>query len=250
MRLHRDDRAIRNIIGFTLTFSIIVVSVGLVSTLGYQQLETLSQNERIENGEQAMELISAGLQQIEQQQSTVQTNELDISGGSLAVVDGPNVTVRSTRNFNTTIPVGGLRYTIGQTTFTYENGALFRTGVQGNTAVLSGPAWTCTRHRAVVSVVTIRAGSNSQFGGDSVTVSGTSTSSDLLFPMNRTGPDSASDPGEANVTVGSPRSQAWGRYLNDSGNWTRSGGLEDTYVCDGVEAVYVRQTVIRVSFIT
>lgn len=250
MNLHRNDRAIRNVVGFTLTFSIIIVSVGLVSTLGYQQLETISENERIENGEQAMELISASFQQIKQQQSTVQANELDISGGSLAVVDGPNVTVRSTRNFNSTIPVRGLRYTIGQTRFTYENGALFRTGVQGNTAVLSGPEWTCTRRRAIVSVVTIGAGSDSQFGGDSVTISATSTSSELLFPMNRTGTDSVSDPTEANVTVGSPRTDAWGRYLNDSGNWTRSDALDDTYVCQGVEAVYVRQTVITVSFVT
>ena len=250
MRLHHDDRAVRNVIGFTLTFSIILVSVGLVTTLGVGQLESISQNERVENGQQAMELIATNFQQLERQQATVQVNELDLSGGSLTVVDGPAVTVRSTQNFNRTIDVRALEYEVGETTFTYENGALFRTDSRENSVLLSDPQLTCTPRRAVVSVVTIGAGSDSHFDGGAVTVSGTSTSQELLFPMNRTGTDSAGDAEEANLTVASPRIGAWDRYLSDSGNWTRSDALDDTYVCAGVEAVYVRRTVISVSFQT
>ncbi|PSP67485.1 hypothetical protein BRC70_08100, partial [Halobacteriales archaeon QH_6_68_27] len=56
-----DDRAVRNLIGFTLTFSIIVVSVGLTATLGTQQLDAVSQSERVENARAGSEQLANSL---------------------------------------------------------------------------------------------------------------------------------------------------------------------------------------------
>lgn len=250
MRLHRDDRAVRNVVGFTLTFSIIVVSVGLVATLGYTQLGSISQGERVENGREAMELIGTNFQQLEQQRATVQVNELDISGGELTVVEGPSVRINATRNFDRSFAVRGLEYAVGDTTFTYENGALFRTDPSGSTIMIDSPQQTCTPNRAVISLVAIDGDSDFHFGGDVVTVNGTTQSQDLIYPLNRTGTDSASDAEDVNVTVTSPRADAWASHLNASGNWTSVDGIDDKYVCRGVDSVHVRRTVISVSFLS
>jgi hypothetical protein len=246
--LYSNERAVRNIIGLTLTFSIIIVSVGLTATLGYQQLDDVSQAERVENARAGFEGVAAGLERLQQQRSVVATTELDLSGGSLTVTDGTTMTLRATENFNRTVSTGGLRYRIGDASFTYEAGALFRTDNQGNSVMIAQPTMSCTSERAVVSVVSLEPASSSQFGGEVVSVSATAESSELLYPLNRTGTDSATDAEEANLTVTSPRSRAWKRHFETTGNWTQSGPLDDTYVCDAVDAVYIRRTNVTIAF--
>ncbi|PSQ09685.1 hypothetical protein BRC95_00455 [Halobacteriales archaeon QS_5_68_33] len=243
-----DDRAVRNLVGFTLTFSIIVVSVGLTATLGTQQLDAVSQSERVENARAGSEQLANSLERLQQQRSVVATSELDLAEGTLTVTDGTTMTVRTTDNFNRTVSTGGLAYRIGDTTFDYEAGALFRTDARGNAVMLAPPTMSCTDERAVVSVVRVTPRSATQFGGREVTVTATAESQELLYPLNRTGRDSAGDAEEANVTVTSPRADAWAQHFEDAGNWTESATLEDTYVCDAVDAVYIRQTNVTIGF--
>jgi len=248
MSLYTDDRAVRNIIGLTLTFSIIIVSVGLTATLGYQQLDDVSQAERVENARAGFEGVAGSLERLQQQRSVVATNELDLAGGSLTVTNGTTMTLRSTENFNRTVSTGGLRYRIGDASFTYEAGALFRTDSRGNSVMIAQPTMSCTSDRAVISVVRVEPEASSQFAGEVVSVSATAQTSELMYPLNRTGQDSAGDAEEANITVGSPRSRAWERYFETTGNWTQSSSLPDTYVCDAVDAVYVRRTNVSIDF--
>jgi hypothetical protein len=248
MRLHRDERAARNMIGFTLTFGIIVVSVGLVATMGYPQIDDLSQNERIDNAEAGMELVASNFRELQEQRATARTNELSLSGGSLTVLDGPTVRVQAEdTDFDQTFAVGGLQYGYEGTTITYESGALFRTYGEDNVAVVEGPTMRCTEERAVVSVSRVVPSSTAKTSGDYVSVTGTTQTQALRFPINRTGPDSMADADDVFVTVTSPRSDAWDRYFDRNGNWT-AGPTPDTYRCDGIETMYVRETVISVSF--
>lgn len=248
MSLYSDERAVRNIIGLTLTFSIIIVSVGLTATLGYQQLDDVSQAERVENARAGFEGVAASLERLQQQRSAVATSELDLSGGSLTVTNGTTMTLRATENFNRTVSTGGLRYRVGDASFVYEAGALFRTDNRGNSVMIARPTMSCTSDRAVVSVVSVEPAAGSQFAGEYVSLSATAESSELLYPLNRTGTDSATDADEANLTVTSPRARAWERHFETNGNWTQSDSLPNTYVCDAVEAVYVRRTNVSIAF--
>jgi hypothetical protein len=246
---HDDERAVRNVVGFVLAFSIILVSVGLVSTFGYQQLEDVTRNERLENAEQGMELVATNVEELRDGQAAVRANEIDLASGALSVVDGPTVTVDvGGTNFDRTLALGGLRYRLGSTDVTYENGGLFRADGNGNARMLSRPSLTCTDQRAVVSLVSVDAESTTQVSGTSVSVKSTVESRRLLFPMNRTGPDSATDADEVAVTVSSPRSDAWGQHFTGSGNWTAHPSLADTYVCDDIETAYVRETAVSIGF--
>ncbi|MFC7197070.1 hypothetical protein ACFQL4_24515 [Halosimplex aquaticum] len=249
MRLHGDERAARNMVGFTLTFAIIVVSVGLVATMGYPQIDNLSQTERLDNAEAGMELVASNFEQLQEQRATVRTNELSLSGGSLTVIEGPTVTVEAENtDFARTYSVGGLQYAHEGTTITYENGGVFRTYGEGNVAIVDRPSMTCTEDRAVVSVVRVVPESTTKTGADYVSISGAAQTRELHFPINRTGPDSMAAADELRVSVSS-RSIAWNRHFEDAGNWT-AGPTAGTFRCDGIEAMYVRETVVSVSFDT
>ncbi|WP_459193389.1 DUF7289 family protein [Halosimplex sp. J119] len=248
MRLHDDERAVRNLVGFTLTFSIIVVSVGLVATMGYPQFDDLSQQQRLDNAEAGMEQVASSFEQLQEQRANVRTNELSLSGGSLAVVDGPTVTVEAENtDFDREFDVGGLQYESDGTTITYENGAVFRTYSQDNIAIVEESPMTCTEDRAVVSVVRVVSESTDKISGDYVSVTGTAETRALRFPKNRTGEDSIEEAEELFVTVDSSRSNAWDRHFEKTGNWT-ADPTSDAYRCDGIDAMYVRETVISVSF--
>lgn len=132
------------------------------------------------------------------------------------------------------------------TTITYENGAVFRTYSQDNIAIVQGPPMTCTEDRAVVSVVSE---STDKTSGDYVSVMGTTRTRELRFPMNRTGEDSIAEADELFVTVDSPRSDTWDRHFERSGNWT-AGPAPDSFRYDGIDAMYVRETIVSVSFAT
>ncbi|WP_415379666.1 hypothetical protein [Halosimplex sp. TS25] len=250
MRLHGDERANRNMVGFTLTFGIIIISVGLVAMMGYPQIDSLGQTERLDNAEAGMELVASNFEQLQEQRASVRTNELSISGGSLTVIDGPEITVEAEHtDFDREFDVGGLQYAHEGTTITYENGAVFRTYGEDNIAIVDEPSMTCTENRAVVSVVRVVAESTNKTGADYVSVVGSAETRKLHFPINRTGEDSIAAADELFVTVDSDRSLAWDRHFEDAGNWT-AGPTPDTFRCDGIDSMYVRETVVSVAFDT
>jgi len=112
--------------------------------------------------------------------------------------------------------------------------------------MVSRPRMSCAANTSVVPVTTVNAtGQGRYVGGDEVSVSSTVSDRELVFPLNRTGPDSIATTDQVNVTVSSPWSGPFGRYFERNGNWTAVD--DDTYTCAGVDEVYVRQTTIDVS---
>lgn len=243
-----DNRGVRNVFGFVLAFSIVLLSVGIVATVGQNQIAEMSQTERLNNAENAMELIDTSLQQLQQQRAEVRSNEIDLASGSLAVTNGSTMTIQATgpdTDFRKTVSVGSLQYRFERTTITYQTGALFRTLGENPPALVSPPTMTCSNDVAMVSLIVIRANSTRTISGEFATVTGRARTHDLLFPVNRTGAGSARDATKLNVTVSS-FADGWGQYFTETGNWTRSADNEHSFVCTDVDAVYVHRSIVSV----
>jgi len=249
--LGADERAVRNLISYSITFSVIIFSVGLVATAGYGQLNAVSESQQITNAERSMVAVTSGFQALDQERAVVRRSELDLSDGSLSVGNDSTVRVNVTdTNVNETLTPRSLELDIGDTTFTYTNGALLRDGVGERPAMIESPPVTCVDGQAVVPVVSLTVTDTAAIGGEEVSVTGRTVERELLFPLNRTGPDSNDATDTVNVTVSSDRSAAWNRYFERNGNWTAAPDEPDTYSCSNVGAVFVRRTVVEVSFQT
>jgi hypothetical protein len=247
--LFGDDRAVRNILGYVLTFAVVVTSVGVVSTTGYQQLEDLRGAEQFNNAERSLRLAAADFDDLQQGRARVRSSSIDLAGGSLAVTDTELDVEAVGTSFDRTLQVGALRYGLDRSQVVYESGALFRSDGDTEPTVVAAPPMVCSDQQALVSVVTLRAVDAEQVGSGRVQIVGSVDRRELRFPINRTGPDSVGDTSAVEVTVDSPRADGWNRAFTESGGWSETA-TDDQYRCDGVDGVYVRQTVINVSLRT
>lgn len=238
-------RGVSDLVAFVVVFAVIVTSVGVVYTVGYDSVIDISEGSQSESASRAFEIVTQRLGEIERGNSPGWRGEFDLAGGSVGVTSGAqfevvvNVTSGSDRAY--TLGTGALVYDHGRTEMTYEGGALFRTSGD-DAAMVDTPPITCDvggegPDRAVVSVVRVSTGGEqSLVSSGTVEIDARHNRTRILYPDNRTGVASASDAGFVNVSIaGTDNADAWGRYFEQSDDWVGDG----PYSCQA-DRVYVR----------
>jgi len=243
-----DRRAVSNLVGFLLIFAIIISSVGAISTFGYDALLDLRESEQLNNADRAFEILRANLDEIARGDAPRRTGQIDLNDGSLRVRNDTTIDVTVAGTGETeTLAVRTLQYRVDETTIVYQSGMTARRQ-DGGTVLRKEPRFACTDDVAIVSVVELT-DPDRQITSGTVGVVGQLNRSTVLFPNNRTGEESHSDPDADAVTVSvdSPYAGGWDAFFEDSDNdWTETG--TNTYECTGVDRVVVRLTVVGVSF--
>ncbi|MUV89233.1 hypothetical protein GJ629_04410 [Halapricum sp. CBA1109] len=247
------DRGLSDTLGFVLTFSIVIGSVGLVSIIGLGQLEDFSTDQQLRNAETTFELIARSFDEIEEGQTETRTDALELDGGQMYVEQSSSATVTVDHpgsDYEATVPLNALVYRTDDTEVVYENGATFRGAEDWESGVLNhDPGLVCRDRGAVISLVTLDAIEGRTYGGDStLRVTGRSTNTTLLYPTADSGPGSADSATDVAVEIDSPRAAQWRQYFEDTAFDTDDSGPTTTVSCEGTERVYVRHTVIDVTF--
>lgn len=256
---HDDsDRAVSDVLAFTLVFAIIISSTALVYGVGFGSLTDLRDGEQTRNAEFAFEALAESVDDIEESHVPGRSGEISLSGGQLVVRDDTridSVTVNGTTydNGGSGFLVGSLDYSYEDTIVSYTGGTVFRS-TRGNSAALTETTYSCNpgQGKAVVSIVTFVSNEPGIGADGSVQIVAREAASGLIYPNttrsawvpNGTGPE---------VTVqmsGSKHSEAWGRAMEDAGWESNAAGTEfDCDLPDGGQ-VYVRQTIISIEFRT
>jgi hypothetical protein len=250
-----SDRALSDLVGFILAFAVILSGVAIVSTIGTDILEDIKGNQQANNAQQAFGLMAENFDEIENGRAPTRTSEINLHSGRLRATNSSNFTVRIERPSDPDIVRTVFTEQIrlrpdpgSNSVVVYENGASIRGKNSTTTGIVENrPTLTCQNEAAIVSLVRIDAPTNRQLGEGTVRISGTRTNSGTLYPFNRTGDNSSTHVRNANLTVDSSFEDAWYKHLTVDGNWTRYD--DDTVSCQQVDRVYVRQTVINVSFV-
>lgn len=251
----RDRRGISEILGFILTFAIIIGAVSFVYLAGFASLADLRTGEQVNSDGRTMRGVAEAFEDIHQDEAPERSIEIDLNQGSISRTESSvefQVTYDSGSGPTTrTIPldVGAFRLepADSETEFVYENGALFRLQNQGS-LLRSRPSFTCTDTAAHVSVVTVR-GDIDVSTSESVEVSASHRTSRLRYPKPGTdqSPEAASS-----ITVdfsGSANTDAWEQFfVREYGpdSWAQIGDTPQ-FECTGVKRVYIRETVVNVT---
>jgi hypothetical protein len=251
--LGTDESGLSDTIGFVLTFGVVVTSVGLVSVVGLGQLQDFSTDQQLRNAQTTFELIARSFDEIEEGQTDTRTDALELDGGQVFVNRTSTATVSVERpgtNYEATLPLNALVYRAEGTEIVYENGATFRGSSDWDSGILNHePGLVCRDRGAVISVVTLSPESENAFGGaGTLRVTGREQNTTLLYPTADSGPGSADSATGVEVDIDSPRSSQWRDYFRDTRFDVDGSGDTATVSCDGVERVYVRQTVVSVAF--
>jgi hypothetical protein len=239
----RSDRGVSEVLGFVISFSIIILSVGLVYTFGFGALTELRESEQLHSAERAISGTAATFETL-QRGDPARASELRFNGGLLSVTNNTTMTVTVTGPGTTyTFTPGSLVYEYDGSRISYESGAVLRSDDQSG-VMLRRPMMQCSGSRALVSVLTIDSPRNSVSGDSSVVVLARVQSNEVTFPES-----AATTPGAATgveLAIDSPNDAGWEKYFTRHPQWKQSG---DEYVC-AADRVFVRHTVVSLRFLT
>lgn len=257
LRVGGADRGLSDLVGFVLAFAVILASVGLVSTFGMDALEAARDDQQEANAERAFDVMAENFDEIEQNLAPSRTSEVDLHDGRLSVqnVTAFTLTVEhdGTRDFERTIHPKRIVLQPDLTTpdvVTFVNGATIRgrNGTQQG-IVQNRPRMVCNGGQVVVSMVTLNTSEDRQLGSGTIRITGTERTTRLVYPVNRTGQNSSTNVSDdVRVSIDGGFERAWRKALIKSdGDWEAGPG--DTVVCSDPDRVFVRETVIDVTFV-
>jgi len=248
------DRAVSNVVGFVLAFSVIVAAIGFVSVFGVEVLQDVQRLEEDNNAEIALTVLADNFEAIERGRAPRRSSELDISDGNLYVRNETEFTVeidRSGTNPEFDVRPGSIEFRAGPESperILYENGATLRGNVRadGAAAVGAEPRLVCRDDAAILSFVRLEESVNVGLSGGTARVIGIHEGERVLYPRNVTGANSSVDATGVTLTISSVFDRGWVDYLAREQGWDRRGTRE--VACDvGPDGrVFVTETVIRV----
>jgi len=241
-------RAQTEVIGFVLTFGIIVLAVGVVTASGYAGLQHAQQAEQVDNAAVAFQVLAANVDDLVQAGVPSRSTELKLSAAQLSLGDPVtvNVTVTSLADPNRTVSYALASRPIVYdartgSTVVYSSGAVIRVD-RGGVVLLRKPGWTLAADRTTLPIVELRARGPTSVGGSTqVQVRTTRAEAPLLV--------SEPSPQRVTVAVTSPRATAWERYLRprvDAAGGTCTAGagtVSCTFDTQRVHVVAVRTDV-------
>jgi hypothetical protein len=240
------NRAVSDLVAFTLTFSIIIAGTTIVYIGGVGALGDLQENEMVNSGERSMRGVAETMEDIHRKTVPGRSVEIGVDGGQLRLVDSSmtfSFEMASGVTTTESIQMNALVYRPSseeETRLVYEGGAVFRAEQQGS--IMSyPPVFDCSDDAALLSVPRLTGDISVSSGGNVELYGERDASNTGLFL-----PDGSPADVE-NVTIDISRtevSQSWARYLEQSG-WVDDGG--GRYTCEaqgGLESGYLRRTTI------
>lgn len=219
-----DDRAVSEVVGFVLTFSLVTMTIAIVFTAGFGGLQDAQQAEQVNNVERAFDVLDTNVQEVGRHGAPSRATEMRLSGGRLGFGDPTTVVIKVTDQEGnvqtTTIETRPLVYANGDTEIAYELGAIVRTD-GGGSVMLTDPGYILNDNRSVVPLlITTKPSDQTAISGHrTVLVHGSHQHTDLLVP-------STTD--KVTVMVESPRVDAWERYFDRTAERRGVGSVSRT----------------------
>lgn len=233
-----SDRAVSEVLSFTLVFALIVSSVAIVSVGGLGSLQDARDAEQMENAERAFDVLADNVADLHQQGAPSRATEISLSQAQLATEDNVTMTVEvddSGSDFTQSWEIRPLVYSGTQEReLVYEAGAVFRTN-RNSGLVVSDPPLVVDDDRVLLSVIGLNSPGVQSLGGSTVLVRTNHRQASIAYTNTTGGINSLK------VTVDSPRSGLWAEYFESNGfSCTGGGPVECTHDNPGsLERVYV-----------
>lgn len=218
------DRAVSELLGFVLVFSLVAATVGAVSVVGFDRVTDARDTEALANTERAFDILADDLDTIHRGGAPVRVSRFDLDGGTLSLEDGPTLTVTITNGTAGTPsysrPFDPVVFTAAgsDTRLVYANGAVMRGDGERMRMVRRPPMLfrtDGTTRIASLPILDTRSTVAQRATGDrTVRLRADHASTVLLNPDNVTGPT----PYDLRVTLETTplRAPVWEQYLDDS----------------------------------
>lgn len=218
------ERAVSEVIGFVLVFSLVVSTLGIVYVSGFSGLQDAREAERFNNAERAFDVLADNVADIYYEGAPSRKTEIKLADAQLTFEEATTFTVTvediEDAGGNDIVYEANTRPIVfsagGSSELVYENGAIIRSD-PGGSVLQRAPPMVIRQERMVVGYLIV-----AQSRGSPISVGGSST---VLVRMVRTGQSAlVQDQSDAKVTLSietaTERATVWERYLNERADWS------------------------------
>ena len=219
-----NNKAVSEVVGYLLTFSVVVAIVAVVYSAGMPMIEQSKESSVFESMGTSFLAIQSSVKKVAFGQSPIRTTKLNLIKGSISANENAgNITVNGQP-----FPFGNIEYTLGSRKMVYENGAVIQSTLGGD-IIISDPRIFFTNYsgaRIFISVINA-SGYLSAGGGIAEMQMGPYNASRDTHVYNSSSPVS-----HVNITIESSYAHAWSLFLNNSyretfGSYPATAGLSD-----------------------
>ncbi len=215
-----DNRAEAEVIGQVIILGITVIGVGMITLYGVPEIFELQDMANLKNIEQTFTILDSRATRAVLGESLLQITNVNLGGGTITVEpDGSSasyITINSS-NFSITIPMGKIKYQLGDRIIAYEGGGLWSKYPSGS-VMLSPPEFHYNGITLTLPVININ-GNTSVGGKGTAVVSIKKNATVVQYPnttctgcSNRTNPINYSVVGNVYVNITSDFYDAWYNY--------------------------------------
>ncbi len=228
MKLLKSETAAATIVGQVIILAISIIGISTVMLYGVPAIYSLENLANVKNVEQSLTVLDSRASRAILGESPLQVNNINLGGGTLVVEPNSTSTksyiaVKSS-SFNFTIPMGRIRYTLGDRIVAYEGGGVWSKYPSGGSVMLSPPEFHYNGVTLSLPAINI-SGSTSVSGKGTATISFKKNAPQVLYPNtslpNRTNPVTVSI-GKVYVNITSDFYDAWAEYAKGLGYATVS----------------------------
>lgn len=235
-----SERAVSDIIGFVLVFSLVTLIVGAVYISGMGGLEGARSSERLTNAERAFDVLSENMDDVVDTGARSRSTEIKLSNAQLGFGDPVEFEVNMTSDpgTNYTATVRPIVFSIGDTDVVYVNGAVIRSD-PGGSVMLHEPTMV-SGDRTLIPIVVTRGRSSGIGGSGRVLIRSVEATNDVVrFD------DPSGSTYDVEISVTTPRTRAWERYLETRFGTTCSVSGQ-TVTCGSFSAERVDLQVVKI----
>lgn len=248
-----DDRAVSEVLGYVLVFSLVISTVGIVTVAGLGELQETRNTEQINNAERAFDLLTTNMNDLAKRGAPSRSTEIRLSEAQLDVSNPVVVSFRGvdddtpSNNFTDSYDVWPIIYrsSNSESTVVYAAGTVFRTRGDSGIAVRE-PRFVASNGRLVVPLVQTRSTTTQSIGGATARLRATRVDTELLAS------DTTGLYDRVFVNVTSPRASIWEETLSTYPDFSctldTSGGTDRVWcVTTTPERVHISAVLVDVS---
>lgn len=144
MKILASRNAESEVVGHVIIMGITILGVSIITLYGVPAIYSLEDMANSKNAEQAFTVLDSKASRVTLGESPLQITNINLGGGTMTVEpNGTNpsyMVVKDQNNtFNVTIPMGKIKYQLGDRIVAYEGGGVWAQYPGGGTVMLSPP---------------------------------------------------------------------------------------------------------------
>ncbi|GAB7013931.1 DUF7289 family protein [Halolamina salina] len=240
----RDRRGVSDTVGFVLVFSLVLLTVGTVLTVGYGGLQDVRDAERVNNAQRAFDVLANNIEDITARGAPSRGTEIRLAEASLGRGE-PTVLNVSAEGDSLAFSTGNdsldsIVYEAEGTRIRYAGGAVTRIQSDGS-VMLVEPNFVISERRVILPVVELVVEQRRIAGSRTVLVRSVRT--------NRNVELDETDVDQLDLNFTTPATDAWAGYLEDGGmNCSRPADDRLSCSAEDLDSVQVIRFTIEVTF--